>query len=448
MRQRPFNMSFMKKFLWIVLIAGMPVIAAAQETLNIDDAVRIGLEKNFSIRIAKNNSEVAGNNNSIGNAGMLPSVNANGAINQRIQDNVTDYSSSIPDRNDEGAKTTVFSYGVDATWTVFDGLTMFATADRLSAQQDISEMQYMMEVEQFLADIVTTYFQIVGQQQAYEVLENTLEISDERIRIAETKKDLGSGSEYDLLQARADYNADRAALIRSGTGLKRSKILVAQILADNEINVDFKVQDNIELQEPLELNSLLNDVYAQNLDLGISRLNETVAEAEIREITGEWFPQIQLGGGYGYNRTEASSGFAEFSETKGFNYGVTARINLFDGLNKKRRRQNAQIELKNEQLRMQQQELLITGQVQQMFAQYEDALSLIELEKENLSYTEKSLDIALERFRLGTINSVELREAQLSLLNAENRLISAQIEAKTAETELLKLSGRLVLMNN
>lgn len=447
MRQQRFNMSFMKKFLWIILIAGMPVAVSAQETLSIDDAVRIGMEKNFAIRIAKNNSEVAENNNSIGNAGMLPTVSANGAVNQRIQDNVTNYSSSIPDRNDEGAKTTVFSYGLDATWTVFDGLTMFATADKLSAQQNISEMQYMLEVEQFLADIVTTYFQIVGQQQAYEVLENTVAISEERIRIAETKKDLGSGSEYDLLQARADFNADRAALIRSGTGLKRSKILVAQILADTLINVDFNVQENIELQEPLELNSLMNDVYAQNLDLGISRLNETVAEAEIREITGEWFPQIQLGGGYGYNRTEASSGFAEFSETKGFNYGVTARINLFDGLNKKRRRQNAQIELKNEQLRLEQQELLVTGQVQQMYAQYEDALSLIELEKENLTYTEKSLDIALERFRLGTINSVELREAQLSLLNAENRLISAQIEAKTAETELLRLSGRLVLLS-
>lgn len=448
MRQQRFNMSFMKKFLWVILIAGIPVAVSAQETLSIDDAVRIGMEKNFAIRIAKNNSEVAENNNSIGNAGMLPTVTATGSLNQRIQDNETNYSSSIPDRNDKGAKTTVTSFGVDATWTVFDGLTMFATADKLAAQQNISEMQYMLEVEQFLADIVTTYFQIVGQQQAYQVLENTVAISEERIRIAETKKDLGSGSEYDLLQARADFNADRAALIRSGTGLKRSRILVAQILADTLLNVDFNVQQNIELQEPLELNSLMNDVYAQNLDLGISRLNETVAKAEIREITGEWFPQIQLGGGYGYNKTEASTGFVDFSKTSGFNYGLTARINLFDGLNKSRRRQNAQIELKNEQLRLEQQELLITGQVKQMFAQYEDALSLIELEKENLTYTEKSLDIALERFRLGTINSVELREAQLSLLNAENRLISAQIEAKTAETELLRLSGRLVLLSN
>lgn len=428
-----------------VLIFGWNAVSAQQaDTLDINEAIQIGLENNFSIQIARNNAAISENNNSLGNAGFLPTVTADGSITQRVQDSRTEFApGTIPNRNDEGAETTVTNYGVDATWTVFDGLTMFATADRLDTQADISNLQAQLQVEQTLADIISTYFQVVGQQQAYGVLENTLEVSQERIRIAETKLDLGSGSEYDLLQARADFNADRASLIRSGTGLKQAKVLVNQILA-NSVDLDFDVQANIELAEVLSLQSLLTDALAQNSELMISRLNERVAEAEIREITGEWFPQISLGGGYRYNKTEASQGFSELNETKGFSYGITARVNLFNGLNKNRRRQNAQIELKNEQLRQEEQELLITAQIRQIYEQYSDALSLIELEQENLQYTEQSLDIALERFRLGTINSVELREAQLSLLNAENRLISAQIEAKTAETELLRLSGRLI----
>lgn len=439
----------MRKYINILSIGLLSIIipgfSFAQDTLSVEQAIQIGMERNYAIRISINEAEISSNNNSLGNSGFLPTLSADGGINKRVQNNVISYSDdvNIPDRNDEGAKTTLYNYGISANWTVFDGLTMFATSDRLSFEADISELEAQIMIEQTLADIISTYFQVVGLQKANLVLENTLEVSQERIRIAETKLDLGSGSEYDLLQAKADYNADRASLIRSATGLKQAKIFVNQILADT-LSPSFNVQSDIELTGKLNLNQLLEESTVQNSELRVAILNENVARTEIREITGEWFPQIDLGAGYAYNRTESNIGFSDFSETNGFNYGVTARINLFDGLNKNRRRQNAQIELKNERLRLQNLELQIFSQIQQIYVQYEDALELIKLEQENLQYNQQSLDIALERFRLGTINSLELREAQLSLLNAENRMISAQIEAKAAETELLRISGRLL----
>lgn len=437
-------MNWTKRISMAVIFITVPFFAHAQDTLDVEQAIRMALENNFSIRIARNNAEISSNNNTLGNAGFLPSVTASGGVNRSVQDNVTNYSAAgIPDRNDKDATTTVYNYGIDASWTIFDGLSMFATADRLDLLENLSEVQARMQVEQVLADIISTYFQVVGQQQAYNVLKNTVEVSQERIRIAETKLDLGSGSEYDLLQAKADFNADRAALIRANTGLKQAKILVNQLLAE-DLGGAFNVQANIELAPKLDIESLMQEAMAQNSELTAARLNESVAETEIKEITGEWFPQITLGAGYGYSKTESSTGFAEFSETKGLNFGITASIELFDGFNKKRRRQNALIELKNEQLRLEEQQLIVQTRLKQTYEQYSDAIDLIELERENLQYTQQSLDIALERFRLGTINSVELREAQLSLLNAENRLIAAQIEAKAAETELLRLSGRLL----
>lgn len=436
--------SISKILLIAFFISGGFVSAQAQSTLQLEEAIRIGLEKNFAIRIAENEVSISRNNNSIGNAGFLPVISADGSVNQRIQDNVTVYGNpNIENRDDENAKTTVYNYGINATWTIFDGLTMFATLDRLSTQLDISEAEARNQVELVLADIISGYYEIAGQQKAAQVLDNTVEISEERIRIAETKRDLGSGSEYELLLARADYNTDRAALIRSRTSLNQLKVLLTAILGDTA-SVEFEVKPEIELAEKLELDELIEDAIVQNRELNIARLNEQVAKYEIREIKGEWMPQIDVSGGYGYSRTEASVGFSEFSRTDGFQYGVTARVNLFDGFNKNRRNQNAQIALKNEQLRRQDLELQVTAQISQIYAQYSDALSLIELEEENLEINKQTVDIALERFELGTINSIELREAQQSLLNAENRLIEAQIVAKTAEIELLRLSGRLL----
>ena len=416
----------------------------AQDTLRIEEAIQKGLEKNFAIQVARNEAQIAKNNNTLGNAGFLPVVTADGSVNKRIEDSETQYSANtIPDRNDKGAETTNYNYGIDASWTVFDGLTMFATQDRLSLEADIGNEEARLQIEDLLADLINGYYQIVGQQKANKVLENTVEISQERIRIAETKKDLGSGSEYDLLQARADFNEDRAALIRSGTVLKQAKILVNQILSDSSFS-DFDVESTIEMRNVMGLESLLNNAYEENTSLTIARLNERVAGNEIKELRGDWFPQIAVNGGYGYNRTESTSGFADFSKTTGFNYGITAKINLFDGFNKNRRTQNATLRLKNQQLQIEELKLNVASELQQVYEQYKDALSLIELERENLQYTKQTQEIALERFRLGTISSVELRETQLSLLNAENRLIVSQIEAKTAETELLRLSGNLL----
>lgn len=435
---------FLKFVLTAIFLGVMTVQIQAQSTLQLEDVIRIGLEKNFAIRIAENEVRISENNNSIGNAGFLPVISAEGSMNKRIEDNVTVYSNpAINDRDDRGAETTLYNYGINASWTIFDGLTMFATLDRLSNLSEISEAEAQFRVEQVLAEIITRYFEIAGQQKSAQVLENTVEISEERIRIAETKRDLGSGSEYELLLARADYNTDRAALIRSKTSLNQLKILLTSILGDST-SVDFEVQPEIELAAPLDLDDLLQDALAQNRELNIARLNERVARNEIREIKGEWYPRIDVSGGYGYSRTEASVGFSEFSETDGFRYGITASVNLFDGFNKNRRQQNAEIFLKNEQLRREDLKLQVTAQIAQIYAQYSDALSLIELEQENLEINNQTVEIALERFELGTINSLELREAQQSLLNAENRLIEAQIAAKTAEIELLRLSGRLL----
>ena len=441
------KMSMKNLYLILLAVAGLNVPVHAQVVLELEEAVIIGLENNFSIQILENQVQISENNNSIGNAGFLPVISADGSINERVQDNITVYgNSNIADRNDQNAVTTVYDYGVNATWRIFDGLTMFATLDRLSNEMEVSEAQAQLQVENVLADIITGYYEIAGQQKAAEVLENTVEISEERIRIAETKRDLGSGSEYELLLARADYNTDRTALIRANTNLNQLKVILTSVLGDS-VNVDFSVQSEIKLAERLSYTELLDEALQQNQELKIARINERIAKAEVREVRGDWLPNVDINAGYGYSKTEASSGFSEFSESKGWRYGVSASINLFDGFNKNRRMQNAQIRLKNQELSKQDLRLQITAQLSRVYAQYTDALDLIDLEQENLEINKETVSIALERFELGTINSIELREAQQSLLNAENRLIEAEIAAKSAETELLRLSGRLLQKN-
>lgn len=430
-------------YLITLLSLFIPSALIAQDTLSVEEALSIGMENNYSIQIADNESKIAENNLTLGNAGFLPSLTASGSRSYSIQDSKQEFAQGgIPNSTTENAKSNSTNASATLSWTIFDGLRMFTTYEKLKDLQALGEQQFRLTLENSVASIVSAYYNIIRQQKIYDVLQSTVEVSEQRIRIAETRKDLGSGSEYDLLQARADLNADKAAVIRQQVQLNNAKILLNEILA-RDIDTEFAVKQTIPVDKDLEYSELLHKAMQDNKQLAVARINQQVARLEIRELQAERFPELDLNAGYSYNRNESGAGFIELNQSDGFNYGLTARLNIFDGFNTGRQIENAKIRHKNREIALQEQELQVEATLSAEFKSYLNSLELVKLESENLIYAEQSLEIALERFKLGTINSIELREVQRTLISAESRLIQAQFEAKLAETELQRVSGKL-----
>lgn len=431
----------------IILCLGTWNDSKAQDSLQVltlKDAINIGMQNNYSIRIARNEEAISTNNYSLGNAGFLPDVVATAGQSKRIEDSKQVFSGSgIPSRTSSNAQTTNSNASTNLNWTIFDGFKMFTTYDKLQELNKLGRSQTRAEVESSVAQIIVAYYNIIQQQKTLNVLENTLEVSEQRIQIAETKKDLGSGSEYDLLQARTDYNADKAALIRQKVALNNAKILLTRLIGDDP-NASFRVNETIDLDSQLSLANLRQKAMDNNVDLIIARNNQNVAKLEIKEIDAERYPTIDLNVGYSYSKTQSGSSFFEFSRSNGLNYGISATFDLFNGFDIDRRKQNAQIQYKNAQIALDDQKQQLLADLSSEYTNYIQSFQLVKLEQENLQYARQSLDIALERFKLGTIDSIELRESQRTLIDAESRLIDAQYQAKQAETELLRLSGNLV----
>lgn len=427
----------------IFLFLGVTTKLQAQDTLSVDEAITIGLTNNYAIQISDNETDISRNNSSLGNAGFLPTISATGSRNYSIQDSEQEFAQGgIPNSSTENAKSNTTSASANLNWTVFDGLGMFVTYEKLGELERLGEQQFRLQVENTVASILGAYFNIIRQQKIYDVLQSTVEVSEQRIQIAETRLDLGSGSEYDLLQARADLNADRAAVIRQEVQLNDAKILLNDLIG-RALETEYAVRDAIPIDESLQYNELFQEAMSNNKQLTLARINRQVAELEIKEVKGERFPEIDLNAGYSYSRTESGAGFIELNQTDGFNYGITTRFNIFDGFNTNRRVENARIRLKNQELFLEDQRRGVEAGLLGAFKNYANSLDLVRLESENLTFAEQSLEIALERFKLGTINSIELREVQRTLISAESRLIQAQFEAKLAETELQRISGRL-----
>jgi len=414
-----------------------------QELLTIDHAILIGLENNYGIQISRNVAEQADNNYSYGIYNFFPSVSVSASRSGQVSD--SEFIAGGEQRSTSGARSSNMNAAVNLDWTLFDGFRMFAAYDQVGKLRDLSDKELRLNMELLVANISFAYYNIIRINEQLKILENNLDVSLERIEIEETKLDLGSGSEYDLLQARTDLNADRAAYIRERNRLTESKIFLNELLS-RQPATEFTVTEEINVRRNLVREELYQKIVTENTELVIARMQKDIAGLEIRQIRGERYPEISLTSGYSFNRSENDGGFIRFNETTGFSIGVSARVSLFDGANITRRIQNARINERNADLSLEMQKLRLESDFEAVYRSYLNAIELVDLEEENFLNAQQTLDIALERFRLGSISSLEFREAQRTFLQAENRLINAKYDAKVAETELLQLSGELAML--
>ena len=114
------------------------------------------------------------------------------------------------------------------------------------------------------------------------------------------------------------------------------------------------------------------------------------------------------------------------------------------GFNKKRLSGNALIESESSKLEYEKVLRNTEAMLWQVNNEYKNNLKLVILETANLEVAKHTAKISFERFRVGEMSDYELRQIQLSELEAENSLIVAQFQAKKSETELLRLSGKLI----
>lgn len=412
----------------------------AQELLTLDEAVSIGLENNFGIRLAENQVEIAENDRSVGNAGFLPMIDLTANRTERVED--SEFQAGGEARSTSGARSNNTNASLNFDWTIFDGLQMFNSYNRLGKLEELRRNELNLEQELLVRDITLAYYNLIRITEQLKILENNISVSQERIEIEETKVDLGSGSEYDLLQARADLSADQAAFLRESNSLTEARITLNELLSRSPAET-FAVESEIIVRRELPREELYTSLISSNTELALARIENDVRALELREVQGERYPELTLRSGYSYNRNENDGGFIRFNETTGFFVGITARVPIFDGFNQNRRIQNAKISQRSAELSLEQQKLRIETLFESAYRTYQNAIELVDLETDNLENAERTLNIALERFRLGSISSLEFREAQTTFLQAENRLINAKYEAKVSETELLRLSGRL-----
>lgn len=424
----------------LVLCTNMSV---AQELLTIKDAITIALDNNYEIKLFQNNLKVAQENVIPGNAGMLPTVTGNFNQNNSLSNsNQTQASGEI--RSLDNAKNNSLNYGVSLGWTIFDGLGMFSRYEMLKELKKQGEVELQRSVVTRVADVISTYYTIVEQQNLLRAIDSSILISRERLRTAENRFSIGKASRLEVLNVQVNLNTDESNRIKQEGVVKNLKVALNNLLA-RDLHQEFAVVSEVTINSSLTLGDLIEKAKSNNPDLMLVSINRRLAELEEKTIKANRYPTVRLNSGYNFSESESSLGFVAESRSRGLTYGVTASVNIFDGFNQRRNERIAKLRVENADLEINQANLQIESEIAQAYNLYKTNLALVDIEEKNEQIARQNLNITLEKYKIGTLSAVEFRDAQENFINAISRFNSAKTQAKLSETLLMELIGKIEL---
>ena len=414
----------------MILLAGAACLNSGAQTMSLKDCLENGLERNYKIQIARTSGEVSANNDTWGNAGGIPSVDISAGYNGSMR------GSDALDQTLSGS--------VGASWTVFNGFKVLATKARLSELHSQGEVRTRIAIEDFVAQMASEYYNYVRQSLRMDNLNYAVELSRERLRIVQERYNIGNNSRLDLKQAQVYFNADSAQSLKQNEALATARIRINRLMSESDLNRYFTVGDTtISLMSELDYLTLEQDMLESNLSLINAESESRVAQEELRSVNSRNYPYLRLNADYGYSKNIYGSSATPSKENWGPGFGATVGINLLDGRHRTERL-NARLNIQNADLSRMDVEQSLRADLADLWQAYCNNLRLIELERQNLLTAQESHDIACERYLIGDLSGLEMREAQKSLLDAEESLLQAEYDTKICEISLMQISGHVL----
>jgi outer membrane protein TolC len=412
----------------------------AQPLLSADDAVSIALKNNYDILVAHNDAEIAKVNNTLGNAGMLPSAAITGSGN---------YSFNKVDQKPNGKPDTTYNEGsksinVEAflNWTLFDGGRMFVTKRKLSEIESLGSLQYKDKILQTVYNVIVSYYDVVRQKQQMISYNDVIAYNQDRVTILQTSFNAGLSPKTSILQAKIDLNVIRESVIRQQTVITEAKRSLNLLLA-RDANTAFEVADSIPLTFTPDKTGLLEKIYSSNTGVLALQKQVAVARLSLKEARTLGLPRVTLNGGYNVAQSDNTAGSVLMNRAYGPVIGGTVSIPLYQSGNVKRQISTAKLQLKSTEFELENLKLQTSLLLQNLLDDFENQRQLLAIEKDNTALAKENLDISMARLKQGQSTSLELKQAEQSYEDALTRLLEIEYGMKVAETKLKQLMALL-----
>jgi outer membrane protein TolC len=424
----------------IALLALIPSLLVAQEAprLTLQEALALGRAGNPSLLKVRSQTRQAQEAVSLSDAALLPTLSATSDLS-RLGPNLAGdpwsnpAARSLPDNQ--------WTTTLSARWTVFDG---FLTASTRSSRRGLLEASQAKErgsASSLAAQIASSYLEAVRQQSLLKVRQNALAFTRERMDVTQARLRIGTGSLLDLQQVQLDANSDSSAWMRQNLSVHQSRRQLNWLLGRDPAT-PFRVEDSVALEVLPPFEELQSQARAQYEPLKESRARLASSRDEVRAISAEYLPSVSLYTNYVFLNQLRDSHPPANTYWQGFQYGAQVTLPLFEGGKTGAKSRSARETLRQSELSLSEAELQLARDLQQSRASAELALSVLELERNNALLAQSTLSLAMERHRIGQLSGIDLRRIQESSMAAQERAVSARIDAGIGQIQLFLLAGR------
>ena len=417
----------------------------AQETniLNLNSVIEKALQNNHGIVIAQKQTEIAKNNVTAANAGMVPRVDIVSGGGLASRNSNLEFAGGLPPLKNVQAISNDLNAGLRLSYTLFDGFAMFRNYDKLKLNASSAQLQNDILIQSTLMQVIQLYYQTLLLQEQVKIFKETVKLSRERFKRAQIQNEYGVINSLNLINAQIDYFTDSTNFIRNSENLDLYKRQLNYYLAE-DIFKKFELDNVIEIQILSDFETGLNEAKQNNTNKLLSLIQMDMALIDKKLVESKYLPTLSMSTQYGYSRAETNAGILLKNDALGFTGNASLTWNLFDGFIRKNALENANLQLQIAEEKQKEAETKIVMEFTNVFNQYQTQLKLIELEELTLKAALQSLNRSKELFNNAQITYIEYRQAQINKEQIQQKLLSAQIQLKLSEFELLRLRNKLL----
>jgi outer membrane protein TolC len=435
----------MQKWILVMVLFLVVLQNQAQENtiLNLNSVIDKALQNNHGIVIAQKQTEMAKNNVSAANAGMVPRVDIVSGGGLASRNSNLEFAGGLPPLKNVQAISNDINAGLRLSYTLFDGFAMFRNYDKLKLNASNAELQNDILIQSTIMQVIQLYYQTLLLQEQVKIFKESVQLSRDRFNRAKIQNEYGVINSLNLINAQIDYYTDSTNLISNSENLDLFKRQLNYYLAE-DIFKTFDLDNIIEIQILSDFESGLNEAKQNNTNKLLSLIQMDMALIDKKLVQSKYLPTLSMSTQYGYSRAETNAGILLKNDALGFTGNVSLTWNLFDGFLRKNALDNANLQLQIAEEKQKEAETKIVMEYTNVFNQYQTQLKLIDLQELTLKAATQSLDRSKELFNNAQITYLEFRQAQINKAQIQQKLLNAQIQLKLSEFELLRLRNKLL----
>jgi outer membrane protein len=422
-------------FLALFLAAG----GVSAKVLTLDDCIQMALKNSADLIRAKGQVKVA--NGLVWQAfgAFLPGVSAGASVNQInsepgvrvINDQV--YQSSGITKN--------YNLGISAGVTLFNGgQNVF---NYLGAKTDKSYYEYAAEQteQSLILTVKTTYFAYLAAIKLEQASEEAVKRSEEQLKLSTSKYEIGSASKSDVLKAQVQYGKDKLSLLDAGNGIKTARADLAYLIGiDVNSDVDFSQEFNRKDYSGTEEEALKFGLgHYPGLLAGEKNLQ--AAKYDLRSTKGQFSPSVSFSISRSWSN-EYWKDVSKFrSEDARWSFGTSLNIPIFENFSRKAALSRSKANLSNAKADYSYMLNNVALQIKKAYLEINKANEALKVAEENEAAATEDMSLVREKYSLGAATMLEVLDAEVSLITAQNSKIQSEFDFNLAVAKLENAMG-------